>query len=225
MNVKFIKKLAVIFLIIISALLLTACKEELTLDPYVSELRKDVYSGSSSNYTLKAGYGFKETPYSTDGSANQKVWLLTFKLVDKETDGATYTLSCSLIGTEYNTTFKLSPVSHALTAAIEIENFNEKQFTVNISVGGNSESVTMTSTLPEQTIDSSTALKHLWEKQPELINSYFIDGTFNGEIHERVLVKDDKPYYYIGLYSKDKNLKALLIDGLNGDVLAIREVI
>ena len=40
----------------------------------------------------------------------------------------------------------------------------------------------------------------------------------------KVIVKDDKPYWYVGIASGGGNLKALLIDGFSGEVLAIREI-
>ena len=84
----------------------------------------------------------------------------------------------------------------------------------------------MKSILPENTLTVSQALQSLSEKQNQLIGNYTDEnGTFNGEIHARILVKNDHPYWYVGLVNKDKNLKALLIDGINGEVLAIREIL
>ena len=40
----------------------------------------------------------------------------------------------------------------------------------------------------------------------------------------RVIVKDQLPYWYVGFASGNEQLKALLVDGINGEVLAIREI-
>ena len=94
-----------------------------------------------------------------------------------------------------------------------------------ISSGTDTENVQLKSTVPKNAISYSTALKYLQKNQRELIKTYCdSDGNFKGEICARIVVKDQKPYWYVGLTDKDGNLKALLIDGFNGEVLAIREI-
>ena len=221
------KKFLLLFICILAVFFtFSGCKQqENTLDKYVSELRSEIFYGQSQNFTIKASYGFKEIPYNHDGKISDRVYVLVFKLVGRETDQATYNASFTFNGKIYKTTFKLSPVSHSLIAPIEVENFNLKQFTVQISSGTDTESIELKSTLPKNTISYSSALKFLQKNQSELVKAYCNkDGVFNGEICARIVVKDQKPYWYVGLTDIDGNLKALLIDGLNGEVLAIREV-
>lgn len=226
-----LKKSTFIYLILcLSAIFLSfsifsGCLPKNTLAQHVSELRSDLFFGQSQNYSLKAGYGFKETPYHNDGNVKQKEYLLTFRLEDKETDQLLYSLSMTINSNVYSAEFKINPITHALTAEIKIDNFNLKTFDVEIAVGADKETITMTSILPENTISYEKALQHLQEKQSKLLSSYYDqNGLFNAEIHIRVLVKDQKPYWYVGL-AKNKNLKALLIDGVSGEILAIREVL
>ena len=47
--------------------------------------------------------------------------------------------------------------------------------------------------------------------------TYFVDEVSK-------IVKEKKPYYYVGFASGNDKLKALLIDGLTGKTLAIREI-
>ena len=220
------KILSLILCVFALVLTFSGCKkQENTLDKYVSELRSEIFYGESENYTLKASYGFKEIPYGHDGKINHRAYVLVFKLLGRETDQATFNASFTFKDKEYKTTFKLSPVSHSLTAPIEIDGFNLKEFTVQISTGGESESVQLKSTLPKNTISYSSALKYLQKNQSELLKNYRNEnGDFNGEICARVVVKDQKPYWYVGLTDKNGNLKALLIDGFNGEVLAVREI-
>ena len=81
----------------------------------------------------------------------------------------------------------------------------------------------MKSTLPKGTISYKKALEYLQKNQSELVKSYYDDGEFKAEICMRVLVKDNHPYWYIGL-TNSTNTKALLIDGFSGEVLAIRDI-
>ena len=204
----------------------TAWQNKNSLDKYVSELKSDVFVGESENYSLKASYGYKETPFIHDGVPNEKVYKLTIKLVKGAIDGAVYTVGLSFNDKDYKSEFKLDPVSNKHTATIEIENFNLKEFDVSLKSSSQNDVITMKSIVPENTLTVSQALQSLSEKQNQLIGNYTDEnGTFNGEIHARILVKNDHPYWYVGLVNKDKNLKALLIDGINGEVLAIREIL
>ncbi len=195
------------------------------LEPYVSQLKSDIFEGSSDSFALKAFYGFCEAPLEQNGKAEKRVYLLTFRLCDVQVSDVNYVVSFTNDGKTYNADFKLSPVHHALTASIEIENFTLKEFTVNISTSSLSESVTLKSIVPQNTISYLQALAFLTKHQPDLVNSLYSNGNFMAEIHLRLLVKDGKAYWYVGLATDKDNLKALLIDGASGEVLAIREVL
>ena len=201
------------------------CKQKNPLVDCVSELRCDIFEGKSQNFSIKCSYGFKETPYKNDALVGQKVYMLCFRLLDKELDGATYVLSFDFNGQTYTKEFKLNPVSHAMTCEIEVDDFNLKQFPIKVSYGSITEEINLLSILPEKTIDYLTALNYLYNDQKNLINAYIDkDGNFKGEIYVRVIVKNQHPYYYVGIASGADNLKALLIDGLTPKVLAIREI-
>lgn len=190
------------------------CTEELDLSSYVTELRQDVFEGKTDNYHLKAGYGFK------DGKN-----ILTLKLVGKYDQNVTYTAKITVSDIEYKQAFTYNPITSGLIASIPIDGFNLKTFDVTVSNATDNTVVSLSSALPENTIDYKTALKHLKSNQPDLINSYFDgDGNFTANIIVRVIVKNDCPYWYVGIKNKNSNLKALLVDGVSGEILAIREV-
>ena len=220
------KKLCLLLSFLFSILVVVSgCEKPFTLEKSVSELRSDLFFGESSSYTLKAGYGFKEDPFINDGKVGSTVPTLTFRLMGKETDAATYTLSFNCDGETYDATFKLNPVKNSLTASIEIADFTEKEFTVTVRSSSSSEQVTLKSTLPSGTLSFSDALLHLQKDQEKLVSHYFDqDGNFNAELYMRVIVKDELPYWYVGFASGNEQLKALLVDGINGEVLAIREI-
>ncbi len=218
----------IISLLIAFSFLITtfcACSKEQSLAPYVSELRSAIYYGESPNLSLRAGYGFKEQPFTNDGKVGKTISALTFKLYDKETDDVTYNLSFHYLESEYKSTFNLNPVTDTLTCTIEIDNFNKREFTVKIVYGSNTEEITLKSLVPENTLTFEKALSSLQKNQPTLISHYTdTEGDFNAEIYVRILVKEDRPYWYVGLASGKNSLKALLIDGFSGEILAIREI-
>ena len=203
----------------------SACDKESDLLGKVSELKSDAFYGESQNYKIKAGYGFSETPTENDGKVNATVYALSFKLLEKETDNATYVLSLDYGGNTFKSVFALNPVSNALCCSISIEDFTEKSFTVKIFCADASETVTLSSTVPKNAMDYKQAILSLEKNQKNLIDSYRDNnGNFTAELVARIIVKDQKPYWYIGIKSGNGNLKALLIDGVSGEVLAIREV-
>ena len=224
---KKIVKFILVFLCFCSLLSVSnyGCAKRFQLSNYVSQLKSDVFFGESENYSVKAFYGFMESPFNNDGKVGTIKNQLSFTLLGKENDNATYTLSLTHEGKEYKTQFELNPVKNALTSSIEIDEFTQKQFTVKITCTSESEEVLLYSQLPEKTLPYKTVLDSLLSSQKVLINS-FIDqqNNFNAEIYVRVMVKEEKPYYYVGFASGNDNLKALLVDGLTCEVLAIREI-
>lgn len=223
------KKFNYTFILIVTIFLcifaLNGCKKNLNLCDYVTELKSDCFVSLDQQYNLKATYGFIEDNHVNDGNVNKKAYLLTFKLLDKQTDNVTYTINLSYNQQEYSATFKLSPVSHTLVAVMEIEDFNLKQFDATLCYSSQSIKIQMQSIVPENAITYQQALSHLHQQQSALINSYLDqDNNFLGEITARILVKDQHPYWYIGLCDKDAKIKALLIDGIDGQLLAVRDI-
>ena len=221
---KKITKLIALFLAFFT-FFTVGCTKQNPLYDKVSELRCFLYEGKSENFNLKASYGFKETPYTNDAVVGERAYTLSFRLEEKETDNATYSLELSLDGITYNADFKLNPITHTLSASVELENFNRNEFLVTIHSGSTSQTINMNSIIPSGTIDYKTALDHLYKDQTQLLSVYTdSNGNFNAEIYARIVVKNLKPYWYIGIASGNGNLKALLIDGFTGETLAIREI-
>ncbi len=220
-------KLYTILFLLFSCLLFTlfGCKKSMDLSPFVSELKTQIYSSESEEFKLTASYGFKEKHYNSDGKISERVYVLAFRLLDKQSDNVSYSLLFDYNGVNYKTNFKLNPVSHVLLAVIEIENFNEKEFTVTLAFSSKSVNLAMKSCVPDQTITYQNALSILQKNQPELIKLYLNENNiFCGEIILRILIKESHSYWYVGLCDKDGNLKALLLDGFTGEVLAIRQI-
>lgn len=214
----------IFFLLILCTLtLFCSCKKTNSLDEHVVELRSDCFTSYESDIEVKASYGFKREK-TNDGYSNDKIYSLTFILPNVQSNDITYSVEFSFNGKDYNQEFKLNPIRHALTTSLNIDNFNLNEFTIKILYGSEIRDINMKSTLPENTISFSQALSHLQTQQGELLKNYCDEnGNFIGYITIRVIEKNNKSYYYIGL-CKDNALKALLIDGANGNVLAIRDV-
>lgn len=213
-------KLLVIFLLIFSMQLFGCAKKSFLL-PYVSELRSDVFNGKSENFSIKAHYGYRETPYLNDGKVSPYSYELTFFLTGNVENNVSYSLE--LCPFNENINFELTN-NGTLKANYSVKDFSEKTFDVILHYSMESEKITLTSILPENTLNINEVLLKVEKSQEVLINSYYSDVDFNAEIYIRVLVKNDRPFYYIA-FANGKTLKAFLVDGLTAEVLAIREVI
>ena len=50
------------------------------------------------------------------------------------------------------------------------------------------------------------------------------NNIFNGEIRAKILVRNGKAYWYMGLIDASGRTRALLIDGASGEILAAKDV-
>lgn len=199
--------------------------KEKPLSLHVSELRSNVYSGKCEYTTLTATYGYRETPYSQDGSVAQKIYALTFTCSEGLNTEISHFISLDYNGKNYKTILRLNPAKNALQATMPIENFNCDTFVAILSYGTENQQITMTSQLPKNMLNHQNALEKLQEKQPSLIKSMCDDkGNFQGEIYQRAVVKNGKCYWYVGLIDKSGKIKAFLLDGISGEPLAVREI-
>ncbi len=212
-----------IFILCIITMFFSGCYSKTTLNEYVSELRSNCYESVDSLVYISAGYGYIEKSHNLDGNVNQKTYALVFRIKDTQSENITYNIALNHQGKEYNSTFKLHPVTHTLSAVIKVDNFNVSEFEITLSYSSNKQVIKMKSTLPKDTISYSQALSFLQKHQPELIQSYYVNGKFCAEICLRVLVKDNHSYWYVGLTNQE-GTKALLIDGFSGEVLAVRDI-
>lgn len=185
---------------------------------HLTELRQDVFVGTSDNFNLCAHYGFVKT----DG---KPIYSLTFILKDKASENVNYSVLLSFNGKDYKSDFNLNAVSGVPIAKIEVPNFNLKEFTVQMVYSSSIEEVCLKSAITSECKSYSVALNSLENSQPELLSSYLDEnGNFSASITMRAIVKDGKPYYYVGFTDKNSNLKALLLDGISLEVLAIRQI-
>lgn len=218
------KSLLTLFLFVVALLCcFSGCSESTSLSSYVSELKTCVYEGQGERYKLQASYGFREEPFQKNGKVGKTVYKLTIKLLETTEVDSTFTLSFDFNGTDYEKNLSLSQGRASLSAEFEIEGFDKKEFTVNLSKGNERETITLRSIIPNDTITFDKALLSLEKSQSKLLENYYDENKFNAELHLRIVVKDGKAYWYVGI-ATEKDLKALLIDGNSGEVLAIRNV-
>lgn len=211
------RKIFLSFLLLIITVFLgcSACDSSPDLVNAITELRVDIFKGESDIISLSSAYGFNKE--------KGKGYFMTFKINNPVDMPVTYTVSFEH-DKSYTETFSLNPITHSLTASVQIDDFNKKEFSVDILWGSEKSTVTLSSIKPENTLDYKTAINSLKTSQPSLLNNYIKDGVFTADICMRLTVKDNKPFYYVALKGEDKTVKAFLLDGVTAKVLAVRDI-
>lgn len=216
-----LKKFLVLFFSI-SLCFFAGCTKQSALLPYISELRLDVYEGSSQDYELKANYGFREKTKRLDGIVGEKNYVLSIILQNYDFDGK-ITATIEIDGLSLTEQFVYNPVSSKMTAEFPVDDMS-KTFDVTVSANAQSQTVTMISIVPENTVTYQIALNNFEEQQPMLIENYKTNGEFNGEIAMRIIVRNGSPYWYLGITDRNGKTKALLIDGISCEILAVKDI-
>ena len=214
-----------IFILIFPLILFsTSCEKKLDLSKYVSDLREDVFVGESQTFSIQAHLGKREDPFIQDGKIGLIKPRLLVKIVSEFNKDTEVVATLTFNEQNYVEKFSFNGVANTLTATFNLDNFNLKTFDITLTFMDKSESITLSSIKPENTLTYVKALDCLLKKQPTLIQNYLNENNqFQGEIFLRLLVNNDTPYYYVGLSSNEK-IVALLIHGVSGKILSIKEV-
>lgn len=219
-SVSFLSLFLLILVIAVSPLFyfqFFSCAEKNPLYNKVTELRERIYSGSADDIDVKATYGYK----TENGT---KKYCLNFYLESVRDDEVKRSISFSLGETRFDGDFTLSPSSGKLCASFRTETAVPDSIAVNIRYSSISTDVVLNSIIPEGTMTIKQVLDSITENQKNLVASYTDEnGDFDAEIIARVTVKNEKSYWYVGIQRREK-LIAFLLDGINGETLAVREV-
>ena len=217
------KKLFLFGLTFFSALLTTLCGcKSSSLKEYISEYRYDVLTGENDEYKIKAYLIECEQPLTEDGKVGEKKNFIRFYLYGDNTEDLTFNVKFTT-DKEYDGTFSLNSAYGTLICVLQVTKITLKTLPVTLSKGSDVYSITLNSIVPKNTISIENALKTVKKEQSVLIES-FSDGNGNldAEISARILIKNDKAYWYVAFVSKNFK-KALLIDS-NGKILAVRDI-
>ncbi len=217
------KKSLILIAVLSVCLLFSACSKENRLLPYVSELTENVYYGESEHYSLRGKSGFIEKERAHDGKKSALRDELVLTLLSETAEEAEIIAEITVDGTVMTEKFELNPATFAMNAVFEYRP-EVSEFEVTISQNGEKETVTMKSALPENTLTLSGALDALYANQKALVDGYMQNNVFNGEIRAKVLLRNGKAYWYIGLIDTSGRTHALLIDGASGEILAAKDV-
>lgn len=200
----------------------SGCASKNPLLDSVSQLNSNLYLGESQNYLVSAYYGFSENPATLDGKVGSIEYQFRIILQNVEISNQTYSVSFDYDGATYKKDLEQNLVSNKLEAKFNIENFNLNNLEITVFLAESSEKVQLNSIVNSTCKSYLNVLDKLYAS-PEIISPYLVDGKMTAEIHLRILEKNGKNYYYVGLIKKS-NVKAFLMDAETLEVLAVRNV-
>lgn len=197
--------------------LLPACKKNIDYYDYVSEYRKSVYLCREDGYELKIFCTDRETPYSPDGVKGN---MTTVTEIYYSCDGSPASVSAEIDGKGGEMSYMSVTNSFYLSFSGELT--AQESVTVKLTVDGTESETVVRNVIENGIIDARGALKCVTEYDGERFARLSAGNTFRGEISVRAIY-DDGCYYYIGVCDRDKNVKAYLVDGKDGRIIAERE--
>jgi hypothetical protein len=162
-------------------------------------------------------------PSGLDGKDGEVTPYTTFTLLTEIDYNISVAISFDFNTTTYSGQFELSPVNSRMVVNFDINSLGES-FIVTVSGKGVNEKINMV----KQTVDGLktpvNAVNSLLLTQPDLIDSYKIDGVFCAEISVRLIIENGSAYYYVGITDTKEKTIAFLLDGVSLETLAKREI-
>ena len=216
------KKIIPATFVVAVALLFFGCGKGNELCELVSEYRSAVYTAESGDAALQAYYSQKEYPYAADGVA--AAMTSCFEVQATLPDNTlTYTVSFRCGEKSFGGEMSYDSVRQVFCFSQSMEEPSEETMTFTVTAEGEN--------APAYTFEAKKAGKDLLtlrellsrideNKKSEL--EQFGGKQFGGEIYVRLMVKDEKCYYYVGFIDRSGKCLSFLADAQTGEVLATK---
>ncbi len=196
-------------------------KKQIDYFSYVSEVRSNILTAQTEDYSLRIYAVEKEYPYSTDGikrdtSVRTEVYL-TAPSGDK-----TIEITFWVEGVSYGGEMSYDNVKaeYYYSCGLDISALSNVECTLHF--GEESLTLCAQSVKTESTLSPRAVLQKLVDAEGEFFASLTDEYGFVGEIYLRLLY-EDFPYYYIGIIERNGDITAFLLNGETGKILAKRQ--
>ena len=212
------KKIFATFAVLLTLLLVCACQKKDYFD-LVSQIRCDVYEGTSDSVDVKAFYERREYPLNSDGYANELHDYIVIKLTFQNPQNSVITdlsVNFSLSGKNYSASLAFSAQANDYVATVAVDEPPKDELTVTVNAAGAATNVIL-SKIKTDMISPEKALKAAIDKKSQLIKS-LEDSNAPFEFMIRVVLEGNSQFYYVGIVEADYTT-ALLVSS-DGKVLA-----
>lgn len=219
----------------VTAFFLTAlcgcAKKSFNLFSYVSELRDNVFYAESEAdgehaFHLCVYSYLREQPYLSDGATGKTERVAEFYFTAK--DGSTpYVLHYFLPekATEGGGEMSYDDVKRRFyyICSEDLSEISALDATVTNEKTGEEIPFRATSAKTAGTLSPQETIAVFENAESEKISSMKSNGVFCGEIRIRLIISEEKTYYYVGLIDENGATFSYLLDGETGRILAKRE--
>jgi len=215
-----------IFAIIACVLFFAACSTPMEkYEAYISELRDNVFTAESVNYSVQIITGKREEPFVMDGHAGAVREFTVITLNPKAGEGK-YSYRVTINGSEFAGKFLPHPFAKTYSADIEARSF-DSEILLSITVNGNSETLTAKSVKTDNMIPAAKAVEIAEKRLKHRIDDFWANGTLNAEIYVRLIsnpIDNSGGYYwYVAFIGAGQTIYAVLIEPVSMQVAAIRD--
>ena len=218
---KFCLILTLVILSIAFSIAFTSCKNAVSLDLYLSEIRSAVYYGKFDNYSLSVYVEEKETPYLSDGFVGEMKKYVTVRVEDYRLALNDATVTVIFGNTECFGKFNYSPLDGKFITEIETNKLPiANEITIKLKSNGEEEVFTLEKLSVSGAINYQTALdKVSYYKEKEIKKMLSSKGA-TIETRVRILNEDKSVYYFVSVTDQKGETIAFLVDGATGEILA-----
>lgn len=193
------------------------CDKKIDYCDYVSENRTGIYLYADDNLSVKIYTGERESPYSADGIKGKlesfTEIFVYFEVNPEEVFITTQNMSGEMNYNSVKNCFYLSEGTQLPRGeSVEIELICDKK----------TATYNATNVVTSDVMSFDVALNCVMEYDSQAFEKLVKNGLFDGEIYIRILY-DEGCYYYVGVCDKSGKIKAYLVDGVHGKIIAERE--
>ena len=213
------KKMFIPLAIAVCAAALGGCAKDSTdYADYISENRYNIYMYSDVGAEIKIYCSEKESPFVADGIKGNVNALTEIYLQFDEGFDEVYITSQSFTGGD---------ASYLTVKGCWYLSFSGYQqgdsITLTVNCDGESKDYTLQSILYDGVMSAEEALQCAVEYDGATFETLKKNGIFYGEIFLRLLYDAGKCYRYVGVCDRNGKIKAYLLDGETGRVIAERD--
>lgn len=202
-----IKKRAVVLAALIVVFIFGAfgCSD-MNVDKGLSQIRTDVYTAETKEFSITAYAERREIPLIPDGKAGETFNVIVVKVCSFSLLSGTYSFTAIINDGEY-TSVAEQRAGNIMRADIPVDELPSGEFVIKIT-GEKSEEVELKSSLPDGMAGYSVAVETV--RKQLYAEGITQKNQIDGEMFVRVLVEGEQAYWYVGYVTEEKTYSFLL---------------
>ena len=218
------KKFITLLIIAISLFTLTACgTPEEYIKNNMSEVRQNIFDGTSGSFYVTLSSGMRETPYLSDGIHNKNVefGVIELELFDKLFSGEKLEYTAKIDDKEISGVLERNPFTGSFMDDIEMIVDDNAKIELNIKYG-NGELINLENKSETWEINYEKAIEIAIKKITEKLGE--LNEKPSGEGYLKIInnyTAGKKYFWYFNLKTADLKSYSLVIDTATGSILAM----